>query len=43
MKKRDKNNYNNSNKTEFKDIIQCQRVIPSEPNLIIKCDQQKMI
>ena len=37
MKKRNKNNYNNNNKTKFKDIIQCQRVITAEPNLIIKC------
>ena len=43
MKKSNKNNYNNNNKTKFKDIIQCPRVIPAEPNLIIKCDQHKMI
>ena len=43
MKKRKKNNYNNNNKTEFKDIIQCQRVIPAEPNLMIKRDQPRMI
>ena len=30
-------------KPSLKIIIQCQRVIPAEPNLIIKCDQHKMI
>ena len=35
-KKRNKNNFNNNKKTEFKGIIQCQRVILAEPNLIIK-------
>ena len=28
MKNRIKNNYNNNKKTELKEIIQCQRVIP---------------
>ena len=40
---RNKINYSNNNKTEFKDIIQCQRVIPAEPNFIIKFDQHRMI
>ena len=42
MKNRSKINCSNNNKTEFKDIIQFQRVIAAEPNLIIKCDQHKM-
>lgn len=28
MKKRNKNNYNNDNKTELKDVIQYQKVTP---------------
>ena len=28
MKNRNKNNYKHSNKTELKDTIQCQRIIP---------------
>ena len=43
MKNRNTINYKNNNKTEFKNIIQCQRVIPAKPNLIIKCNQRKMI
>ena len=43
MRNRNKINCNNNNKTEFKNTIQCQRVIPAEPNLVIKCDQHKMI
>lgn len=27
-RERNKKNYNNSNKTELKDIIQCQRIVP---------------
>ena len=42
MKNRSKINYN-KNKTGFKDVTQCQTVIPAEPNLLIKCDQHKMI
>ena len=40
MKNRKKNNYNNSNKTELKDIIQCQRIIPdarAKPRGITLC------